>query len=118
MTTSEHLRALVWNYDPSVAGGATDTTVILAVLRVGTWDQIMSAFAHFGKDAVVSVIEKDYFGDRTLPVSVRAFWGNVFWPGSPPPEVADPLQRWRPTRSQRMETGLARRSSLGPPGDG
>ena len=37
-------------------------------------------------DDVVSVIERGYFGMRTMPLSGRDFWGCVFWPESPPPE--------------------------------
>jgi len=51
-------------------------------------------------DAVQRIIEKDSFGARTLPVSIRTFWGNVFWPELPPPELTDRLERWRPTRPQ------------------
>lgn len=92
---------LVWNYDASrLDPQKSPDVVIRSVLRLGSWDQIMWAFSCFGRERVKAVIERDYFGDRSLPVSVRAFWGNVFWPESPPPELADPKDRWRPTRLQ------------------
>lgn len=93
----DDVAALVWNYD-TADPGISDEVVVMAVLRVGTWDQIKWAFATYGRDFVVGVIERDYFGMRTLPLSVRNFWGCVFWPESPPPEYADPKERWRPTR--------------------
>jgi hypothetical protein len=89
---------LVWNYDTSDPD-LSPKVVIMAVLRCGTWDQILWAFAFFGRDSVVAIIEEDYFGDRSLPVSVRTLWGFAFWPDSPPPELADPRERWRPTRT-------------------
>ncbi len=93
----EDIAALVWNYDTDGAD-LSDEVVIMAVLRLGTWDQIKWAFRWFGRDVVVGVIESDYFGMRTLPLAVRNFWGCVFWPDSPPPEYADPRAQWRPTR--------------------
>jgi hypothetical protein len=93
----DDIAALLWNYDaadPDLADGV----VIMAVLRLGTWEQITWAFTAFGRDAVVGTIERDYFGMRTLPLSVRNFWGVVFWPDSPPPEYGDGRERWRPTR--------------------
>jgi predicted XRE-type DNA-binding protein len=95
---------LVWNYDTrSLDPQQSSEVVVRSVLRLGSWDQIMWTFSFYGRDTVRQIIERDYFGARSLPVSVRVFWGNVFWPDSPPPEIADPMERWRPTRSVQME---------------
>ncbi|MGC8463648.1 MAG: hypothetical protein ACP5P9_08275 [Acidimicrobiales bacterium] len=51
------------------------------------------ALATYGRDVVIGVIERDYFGMRTLPLSVRNFWVCVFWPDSLPSEHADPKER-------------------------
>lgn len=102
---------LIWNYD----GGqeVASKPVIFSVLRLGTWDQIKWMFSFYGRGRVKAVIEQDFFGDRSLPVSVRAFWGNVFWPDNPPPELAEPMERWRPTRSKKMDEMAAVRERLG-----
>lgn len=102
---------LVWNYDiGSLDPEAASKVAIFSALRLGSWDQIKRVFSLYGRERVKAVIEQDYFGDRTLPVSVRALWGNVFWPDSPPPELAEPMERWRPTRSRKMdETAVCER---------
>jgi hypothetical protein len=71
----DDISALVWN-DDAADPGISDEVVVMAVLRVGTWDQIRWAFATYGRDVGVGVIERDYFGMRTLPLSVRNFWGR------------------------------------------
>lgn len=103
MTIPDAVADLLWSYDTNRVDPESDPElVVMAVLRLGTWDQIRWLFSNYGMDAVRQVIEKDYFGARTLPVSIRAFWGNVFWPESPPPELTDRMERWRSTRSQTM----------------
>ena len=97
MNLPPDIAEFAWNYDTDDPDLSPDT-VIMAILRIGTWDQIEWAFSAFGRDAVVGVIERDYFGPRSLPLSVRRLWGVVFWPDSPPPEDLDPQERWRPTR--------------------
>jgi predicted XRE-type DNA-binding protein len=104
VTLPADIAELLWSYDADrVDPKANVETVVMAVLRLGTWDQIRWLFSHYGLAAVQQVIEKDYFGARTLPVSIRAFWSNVFWPDSPPPELTDHRERWRPTRQQAMQ---------------
>lgn len=104
MSLPPAIAELLWSYDPSRIDPDVDIEVVVAaVLRLGSWDQIKWLFSHYGRSRVVSVIEEDYFGCRSLPVSIRAFWGKVFWPGSPPPELIDPRERWRPTRSRVIE---------------
>ena len=61
----------------------------MAVIRLGSWDQVEWLFSHYGWGKVEQVVGEDYFGNRSLPVSVRAFWGNLFWPELPPPELTD-----------------------------
>ncbi|MHB8296744.1 MAG: DUF6922 domain-containing protein [Acidimicrobiales bacterium] len=99
MSLPPEIADLLWNYDArSLDPEVSVEVVVLAVLRLGTWEQILWLFGHYGQDRVRGVIAKDCFGTRSLPVSVRAFWANVFWPDAPPPEIEDPMQRWRPTR--------------------
>jgi len=99
---------LLWSYDArSVDPEANADFVVLAILRLGTWEQILWAFSHYGLSRVKKVIERDYFGARSLPVSVRALWGHVFWPESPPPELVNPISRWQPTRSRQLQERAA-----------
>jgi hypothetical protein len=91
----------LWSHDASRVDPDKDArTVIVAVIRLGSWDQVEWLFSHYGWGKVEQVVGEDYFGNRSLPVSVRAFWGNLFWPELPPPELTDKMERWRPTRSQ------------------
>ena len=95
---------LLWSHDPTKVNPETDAkAVVLAVLRLGTIEQIEWLFAQYGTARVKAFIELDYFGDRSLPVSVRNFWGVVFWPDATPPELVDERERWRPTRGRRIE---------------
>ena len=104
MTIPDAVVELLWSYEADrVDPKANPEIVVMAVLRLGTWDQIRWLFSYYGTHAVEQVIEKDYFWDRTLPVSIRTFWGNIFWPESPPPELADSRERWRPSRSQTTQ---------------
>jgi len=99
MNLPEGIADLLWSYDATkVDPGRDASTIILAVLRLGEFDQIRWLFSQYGWEKVKDVIAKDYFGVRSLPVSVRAFWGNLFWPDDPPPELADDAERWRQTR--------------------
>lgn len=101
MTLPDAVADLLWSYDAdNVDPNVNVETVVMAVLRLGTWDQVRWLFSYYGSDVVQQSIEKDYFGPRTLPVSIRAFWGNLFWPETPPPELTDHRERWRPTRTQ------------------
>ncbi|MGH9056289.1 MAG: DUF6922 domain-containing protein [Acidimicrobiales bacterium] len=72
--------------------------VVLSVLRLGSWDQTRALFGFYGRDRVRSVFSDDFFGPRSLPVSVRAFWSNLFFGDVTLPETLDPMERWRPTR--------------------
>ncbi len=113
MTLPDDIADLIWNYDTrTLDPEASSELVIRSVLRIGSWDQIRWAFSYYGSPRVEAVIERDYFGARSLPVSIRAFWGVVFWPDSPPPELADPMERWRPTRSKQMDETAEVRSRL------
>ncbi len=110
MTLPDTIADLLWSYDSkSVDPQVNAKAVVMAVLRLGTWDQIRWLFSYYGFDTVQQIIKDDYFGARNLPVSIRAFWGNVFWPASPPPELSDRRERWRPTRLQiTQESGESR----------
>jgi predicted XRE-type DNA-binding protein len=95
---------LLWSYDQRKIDAAKDAKiVIMCVVRLGNWDQVKWLFSTYGWGTVKAAIEEDYFGARTLPVSVRAFWGNLFWPQSPPPELTDKRERWRSTRQRSIE---------------
>ncbi len=43
-------------------------------------------------------LREDFFGNRSLPVTIRNYWGLMFCPGVPVPELADRMEYWRPTR--------------------
>lgn len=105
MNSSTNFEHLVWNYQPGTLELAPQV-VIHAVLRIGTWEQMMWLFKYYGTERVKEEIKRDYFGARSLPVSIRTFWGNVFWPDSPPPELSDPMERWRPSRLKGMGASL------------
>ena len=108
MTLPRDIADLLWSYDAQKIDLEADAKiVIMCVVRLGNWDQVEWLFSHYGWDKVKQVIGEDYFGTRSLPVSVRAFWGNLFWPDLPPPELADTRERWRPTRSQSIEQQAA-----------
>ncbi|MGH9066800.1 MAG: DUF6922 domain-containing protein [Acidimicrobiales bacterium] len=77
--------------------------VILTVLRLGSWAQILATAHYYGRARLEEVVRKDFFGNRTLPASVRAFWGNIFFPGVPLPEQVDPMEHWRQTRTVPAE---------------
>jgi hypothetical protein len=99
VTLPDDIAELLWSYDPDKVDRQADAEiVVMAVLRLGSWEQIRWLFSYYGMDDVRRIIEKDYFGYRTLPVSIRVFWGTVFWPDSPPPELADSREQWRQTR--------------------
>lgn len=109
MTVPVDIANLVWNYDTR---SLSPEVVIRTVLLRGSWDQIVWLFGFYGLETVKEKIEQDYFGYRSLPVSIRVFWGNVFWPDSPPPEIADPMEQWRPTRSKTMDEAREVRARL------
>jgi len=112
VTLPRDIAELLWSYDASkVDPGKDARIVIMSVARLGSWDQIEWLFSHYGWDEVKRVIGEDYFGPRSLPVSVRAFWGNLFWPELPPPELADKMERWRQTRTieRQAATGVRQR---------
>jgi hypothetical protein len=110
VTLPDTIADLLWSYDSKrVDPQVNAKAVVMAVLRLGTWDQIRWLFSYYGFDTVQQIIKDDYFGARNLPVSIRAFWGNVFWPTSPPPELSDRRERWRPTRPRTtQENGESR----------
>lgn len=75
-----------------------EALVVLTVLRLGSWEQTRALFGYYGRDAIRAVFAEDFFGHRTLPVSVRVFWANFFFGDRTVPERVDPMERWRPTR--------------------
>ncbi|MGC8627827.1 MAG: DUF6922 domain-containing protein [Acidimicrobiales bacterium] len=90
MALRQDIADLLWSYGAHEIDLEADAKiVIMCVVRLGNWDQVRWLFSHYGWDKVKQVIGEDYFGARSLPVSVRAFWGSLFWPQSPPPELAD-----------------------------
>ena len=72
--------------------------VILAVLHHGSWEQWLALFRFYGRERVGDVFREDFFGNRSLPVTIRNYWGLVFCPGVTVPELADRMEHWRPTR--------------------
>lgn len=103
MMVPQDIADLLWNCDASKIDIERDTkTVIMAVVRLGDFDQIKWLFSQYGWDVVKRVIGEDYFGARSLPVSVRAFWGNLFWPSQPPPELTGRAKPWHQTRTSTM----------------
>lgn len=90
---------LAWSYAADALDPDADATIfIMAVLRIGSWEQILDTFAYYGRAKVEEVFLADFHGHRTLPLPVRVFWANVFLPGVVDPEIADPKLRWRRTR--------------------
>lgn len=108
MSLPKDIAELLWSHDASKVDPERDVkAIVMAVVRLGDLDQMKWLFSRYGWATVERVVGEDYFGPRSLPVSVRAFWGNLFWPDRPPPELTDKAERWRPTRSPAIEEQAA-----------
>jgi predicted XRE-type DNA-binding protein len=101
MTIPKDIDSLIWNYE---AGSTPPMNVVIySTLRVGSWDQIKWLFSYYGKENVLSYINTDYFGNRTLPNSILELWALAFWPESMYEEPKSELHKWKTNRSNEIK---------------